>query len=86
MEKRAGSNYIGSDDEGPRTFKVGDEYAQLTQVDRQTFCIAFHKLFCPCLDLSASEYMAFRDYFAQPAHWMKQCLVKIPSIFELRLR
>ncbi len=58
--------------EGPRTFKVGDEYAEFTQLDRLTFRIAFREPFRPCLNLSASEYMAFGTYFGQPAHWMKQ--------------
>ncbi len=58
--------------EGPRTFKVGDDYAQFAQLDRLTFRIAFREPFRPCLNLSASEYMAFGSYFGQPAHWMKQ--------------
>jgi peptide/nickel transport system substrate-binding protein len=58
--------------EGPRTFKVGDNFAEFTRVDPLTFRIGFAEPFRPCLNLSASEYMAFGSYFGQPAHWMKQ--------------
>jgi hypothetical protein len=33
--------------EGPRTFKVGDENANFTQVDRLTFRIGFREPFRP---------------------------------------
>ena len=58
--------------QGPRTFKIGDDYADFSQLDDWTFRITFPKPFRPCLNLSVSEYMSFGSYFAQPAHWMKQ--------------
>ena len=58
--------------EGPRTFKIGDDYADFSKLDRWTFRISFPTSFRPCLNLSASEWMAFGSYFGQPAHWMKQ--------------
>jgi peptide/nickel transport system substrate-binding protein len=58
--------------EGPRTFKVGNDYAEFSQLDRWTFRIAFPTSFRPGLNISASEWMAFGSYFGEPAHWMKQ--------------
>jgi peptide/nickel transport system substrate-binding protein len=58
--------------EGPRTFKVGNDYADFSQTDRLTFKIRFPGSFRPCLNLSAAEFMAFGSYFGQPSHWMKQ--------------
>jgi len=58
--------------EGPRTFKVGNDYAEFSRLDRWTFRIAFPTSFRPGLNISASEWMAFGSYFGEPAHWMKQ--------------
>jgi len=58
--------------EGPRTFKVGNDYAEFSKLDRWTFRIKFPTSFRPCLNMSASEWMAFGSYFGQPSHWMKQ--------------
>jgi peptide/nickel transport system substrate-binding protein len=55
--------------EGPRSFKVGNDYAEFSKLDRWTFRIKLPTPFRPCLNISASEWMAFGR---QPAHWMKQ--------------
>ena len=58
--------------EGPRTFKVGNDYAVFKKVDKSIFKILFPVPFKPCINLSAHAWMSFGDFFAQPAHWMKQ--------------
>jgi peptide/nickel transport system substrate-binding protein len=58
--------------DGPQSFKMGDDYADFSKADRQTFRITFPAPFRPCLNLSISEWMSFGNYFGQPSHWMKQ--------------
>jgi peptide/nickel transport system substrate-binding protein len=59
--------------EGPRTvWKVGDEFAQFSKIDKLTFKIAFASPFRPCLNVTAHEWASFGSYFGQPSHWMKQ--------------
>jgi peptide/nickel transport system substrate-binding protein len=57
--------------EGPRTFKVGNDYANFSEVDRLTYRTKFPYSFRPCLNISAHEWMAFGSYFGQPAAWWR---------------
>jgi peptide/nickel transport system substrate-binding protein len=59
--------------EGPRsTWKVGNEYAKFSKIDKWTFKIRFPSSYRPCLNMSAQEWMSFGSFFGQPSHWMKQ--------------
>ena len=58
--------------EGPRTWKIGQDYASFSKLDRWTYKISFPTPFRPCLNISAHQWMSFGDFFGQPAHWMKQ--------------
>ena len=58
--------------EGPRTFKVGNDFAEFSKLGPWTLRIAFPTSFRLGLNIPASEWMAFGSHFAERGPWMKQ--------------
>ncbi len=59
--------------EGPRTaWKIGESYAEFEKISKWVFKIRFPQSFRPLMNVSAHEWMSFSNFFAQPAHYMKQ--------------